>query len=173
MAFSPTFWDDLLIPDTAFRNGASPPAFTTFLGTTQALEFDAGEQVFLSVQVPHSWKEGTTLKPHAHIACPNTTAGNIVIGLEYTIAKPDEIFPSPAAPIESAVFAVPGVAYQHFIVPLPDITMTGKTLSSIIVGRLYRKSGVASAYPNGIFILGFDFHYQVDSLGSLGEYLKT
>lgn len=172
MSFYPQQYDDMRIPDSAVRPGVTAPSLATFLGNIRMYEYAAGKEIEIAAQIPHTWKEGSILHPHCHIVCPNATAGNIVFGMEYTLADVDEVFGAPGAPIESAVTAVPGVAYRHFILELPDIIMTGFKVSAMFCARIYRKSGVAGAYPNAVFMPEFDIHYQMDSFGSNYELHK-
>jgi len=51
---------------------------------------------------------------------------------------------------------------------------TGKTLSSMLICRLYRDpADAADTYPQDVAFLQFDVHYEIDSLGSETEYGKT
>ena len=165
-------WTDLMVPDTQFRAGTAAPTLTVFLGGTRVLAFSSGDEVLFEVQMPHSWALGTALSPHIHLSFPNATAGQYVFGLEYTIAKIGDVFP-PTVSIETAITAAPGVANKHAVLALPSIDMAAFAgLSTMIVARLYRKTGVASAYPQTIFLLEFDYHYQMDTLGSTQEFVK-
>jgi len=172
MTFLPHQYEDLRVPDSMIRPGATAPSLAVFLGGIRMYQYAEGKEVDITIQMPHAWKVGSTVHPHCHLVCPNATAGNIVFGMEYALSDIDETFGAPGAPIESAVTAVPGIAYRHFILELPDIVMTGMKVSAMFVIRLYRKSGVAGAYPNAIFMPEFDMHYQIDSFGSNQEFIK-
>ncbi|MFA6118114.1 MAG: hypothetical protein WC729_29275 [Sphingomonas sp.] len=170
-------WDDLMVPNSAFRIGGTAPAFTNWIGGLYAYAFAEGEQVFFETQFPHTWAcnvaGGAVISPHCHLVFPSAAAGNYVFGLEYTVAKIDGVFGAPGAALETAVTASPGVANKHVIVEFPDIDLTAfGEISAMIACRLFRKSGVAGAYADDIVLLEFDWHIQKNDLGSHGEYLK-
>lgn len=165
-------WDDMRFPGATLRNGATAPPFNAFRGGTYLPQFGAGDEAHVDGQMPHDWVEGTTLHPHVHYSCPDTAVGNFVFGLEITKATPGTgVFPAPTT-IETAVTPTPGVAFGHHIVSFPSLDMTGMLLSTMFVVRAYRKTGVASAYVPGIFVLELDFHYQKDTLGSRQLFIK-
>ena len=57
---------------------------------------------------------------------------------------------------------------HHLMTPNVTITGTGKGISSMIVGRLYRDTGDgwSGTGANAPILLEIDFHFQVDSTGS-------
>ena len=60
-------WTDILVPLTTTRIGSN--AKPDFIETELAYGFpqnDITEKVFFVVQMPHSWKAGTTIYPHVH-----------------------------------------------------------------------------------------------------------
>jgi hypothetical protein len=68
---------------------------------------------------------------------------------------------------------LPATAFKHLLTPLPTMSGSGKTLSSMIICRLYRDADAGAddfAYDAGLFEI--DFHYQIDSDGSRQEYTK-
>lgn len=168
-------WTDLLIPDTSLRNGVSAPSLTVFSGGIRLNAYSEGNEAYLVTQMPHDWVEGSTIKPHVHCSFPDANLGNFVWGFEYLIASP-ALLPAGGAftgmTIETASTAAPALVREHHIVALPDIAMVGKTLSSIIMARVFRKAGVAGPYGSAIFLLHLDLHYQRDALGSRTEYIK-
>lgn len=169
-------WDDLMIPDSAFRVGGTAPDFTNWLGGLYAYAFKAGDQVFFESQMPHCWAfnlvGGAVISPHCHLVFPNANAGDYVFGLEYSVAAVNGTFIAPLT-IESAVTAAPAAANKHVLLELPDMDLSAYAgLSTMLSCRLYRKSGVASAYASSIVLLEFDFHLQKNDLGSHEEYVK-
>jgi hypothetical protein len=170
-------WNDLMIPDTALRNGASAPTLTTFSGGIRLNAYAAGNEAYMGVQIPHSWVEGGIIEPHVHCSFPNANAGNFVWGLEYTFATPG-ILPGSAGglfagtTVESAVTAAPAAALRHHIVELPTIDLAGMKVSTMLLARIFRKAGVAAAYASDIFLCELDFHILQNTLGSRTEYDK-
>jgi len=60
--------------------------------------------------------------------------------------------------------------HEHIIHPLGSIPGAEKTLSSMLVCRLYRSA--SDSYGGDTGLLEIDFHYQIDSDGSRLEYFK-
>jgi hypothetical protein len=180
-----TVWDDLRIP---FNFGTSNTLATTweaFVGVTYLDVFkpSGDDALYFSVQMPHSWKEGTNIFPHIHWTPMSTgTAGNngVFWELEYVWANNGETFPVSTTVISgtSTAPALSGdlVAKRHYITPLgpaEGMDATGKTISSIIICRISRRGNNASDTYNGnAGAMEFDFHYQLDTYGSRQEYIK-
>jgi len=151
-------------------DGASSPSTGVF-----AHAFDAGteEQVYFNTQLPHGWKAGTAISPHVHWSPSNTNTGTVSWGLEYTVQNVDGTFP--ASVIVYANDAGSGTAKDHQIAAFSDITMTGKTLSCMLVCRFFRDAtgvGGTDNYNADAWAHEFDFHIQMDALGSRQEYVK-
>jgi len=67
-------------------------------------------------------------------------------------------------------------AGKHYLAEFADIVpgTTASSLSSILIGRLFRNSSSGSdTYTNKVGLLYIDAHYEVDSFGSFDEYDKT
>lgn len=169
----PLRWDDLRVPMNAqTKGGANDPGFDVFLDTTRVYAFSkaADEELFFSVQLPHTWKEGTDIGPHVHWAPKDTDTGDVVWALEYTWANRDATFPATTT-ISTPADAGDGTAYKHQHVYFSDISGAGKEISSMLVCRIYRDVS-EDDYDNDAFLLEVDFHYQIDTTGSLTEDAK-
>lgn len=170
-----TVWEDLRIPGMSVGAGASAPDLITFIsGGLIVYGFDGGttsEQVYFQVQMPHSWKSGTDIKPHIHWSPINTNAGNVKWFLEYSWQDIDGTYSAPT--IISVTDAAGGTAWKHIVSNFPDISGTGKNISSILVCRLYRNpADAADTYGSDAAFVSFDVHYQVDTLGSRQTTIK-
>lgn len=138
-----------------------------------------GEQeLWFSVQMPHGWKEGSTIYPHVHWTPIEDRAGDEVVkwGLEYTVAKVGGTFPEPT--IISSSDLKPDanddfVALNHLVTGLGSIDMTGMELSAMLMCRIFRDNSVGDNHPHPVALMEFDFHYQIDAAGSLAPYDKT
>jgi hypothetical protein len=169
-------WDDMRINLNRGTTGGDPPTMSTFRPNTQAYRFisDATNSLFFDVQIPHSWKEGSTLRPHLHWSPGNSTnTGSVLWGLDYTWANaeddPDSVFPVST----NVTVADPahGVAFGHQIASFGNIVGTGKYASSVLMCRVYRDGNNGSdTFTGNAFALSLDFHYQIDKSGSLTEY---
>ena len=163
----PNRWEDLRVPMTSAKQGVtSPPGFDVFLDTVRAYAFSkaADEELFFVVQLPHAWKEGSDIIVHAHWAPKDTDTGNVLWRLEYTWANIDGTFGATALTHETQ--DADGVAYKHQKVDMGTIAGAGKTISSMLICRVFRDTS-GDDYDNDAFLLAVDFHYQVDAIGSL------
>ncbi len=169
-----TRWDDIKVPVNAvkIKNVATEPNWDDFLGNTALLWFDNGDDVIFTVQMPHAWKEGTTIYPHVHWTIKNGNLGTDTVtwGLEYSWQKIGQVFGATKTSSGTNLLSVnSGLNYEHLLTPLEPISGSGMNLSSMLVCRLTRSSGTYG--PAGL--LEIDFHYQIDSDGSNQEFTKT
>lgn len=176
-----TRWDDLRVTldngtnaaQLGYLSGSSGPQIWYF-------RYNQGvEAMSFNVQLPHSWKEGTTIYPHLHWAPKNSATGNVEWNFEYTWANYDAATPQvfPAITTSSVVATGPFTANAHAITPLTSsnngIDGTGKKISSILICRIWRDSGTSGdTYNYDAGVLFVDFHIQIDSWGSREEYVK-
>jgi hypothetical protein len=157
-------------------NGAGSSGVYTysFAGGTE-------QEVFFYVQLPHNWKEGSTIYPHVHWS-PQTTgqSGTLVWGIEYSWVNYDAASPEafPNTTLLTAVSAaINGTANngQHLITPFASLTPDNSQnkMSSVLMCRFYRKGGdAADTYNGNAAVLFVDFHYEIDAIGSHTEYIK-
>lgn len=174
-----TAWDDLRFPVQGI-NPAGAADSATRSTVTGFLEFlaDSDNTVGGVAQMPHSWKEGTTIYPHIHIRFPNANAGNTRWRFDYDIANVNENFVNAAGTYTSGTavtVASPLSSTKHVIAPLGSLTMTGKTLSCIIIWRITRLGvgDVLDTYASTVSLLEFDIHYEIDKLGSDNEFTNN
>lgn len=144
----------------------------------KAFNPDIEQEVYFELQMPHAWKEGTDLRPHVHwVPLISGGAGERVTwGLEYTWANIGSTFSDTTIITNNDnIYSEDLVKDKHYITALPVISGNGKTLSSMLMCRLFRdatsnyKSDTYSGYAG---FLEFDLHYMVDSKGSRQEYVK-
>lgn len=173
-------WDDLRVSILGAKlRGNSDPAFVSFRTNgsgsvgVYAYSFSATaeQELFFSVQIPHAWKEDTIIKPHAHWCTSGSATGSVIWGLEYAIADINEVYGNSTI-ITSDALAASGAAYTHYIGALPDIDLTGKDVSAVLICRLFRNATV-DTFAGTTFLTDFDFHYLTDTPGgTLNEYIK-
>lgn len=180
-----TVWDDIRVPVTSTKLGGSrDPGFTVFKTNGAGSQgvfiywFDASieEEIYFTVQMPHSWKEGTDILPHVHWI-PSTTPDNtptqqrVSWGLEYAWANIGDVFPTNTTVItNNTIYPTDTelVQYKHYLTQLSDIVGTGKTISSMLVCRLFRNatSVAYDTYEHDAGLLEIDFHFEQDTIGS-------
>lgn len=174
-----TAWNDLLVnPATARNNGNTSPDWSTFLTPNLNTWFfanSADQEVCFSVQLPHDYKEGSTIYPHIHWSS-TTAAGTsrVMWKLDYQWVNLGDQFTASTSTTLSGYEVVGGsseslVAYEHAITNLGEngISGTGKKISSILMCRLYRAGSDGSdTFTGAAALLSIDFHYEIDSFGS-------
>ena len=142
------------------------------------------KEVFFTMQMPHAWA-GTAVSIHVHwIGNLDDTTAAPIWGLEYTWANIGTVFGnSGIVYTDGKNYTGAGddadiVAFKHYISEFADITPTASQdgISSILIGRLFRRSGDASdtydVAGNKCGLLYIDAHYEVNTLGSRAEYSK-
>lgn len=173
--FDPVVWDDSMVPAIALRTqGTSDPAFEAWQTGIYAYNFSGSalNQVHGSVQLPHGYKVGSTLYPHIHWSPMTTGAGDVIWGLEYAIVTPTGTYGANDT-IYTTAQAAGGTAKVHKIASFTTISGTNLDISSIMMFRLFRDpTASGDTYADKATLLGFDIHFQKDSLGSRTELTK-
>lgn len=187
-----TAWDDLRVAATAAKAaGVKDPGFAKFTdngsGSTGVYLpwFDKTneEELFFTLQTPHGYSEGTTLRPHVHWVVKGAPgAGQFPVwGLEYTWANIGGVFPNTTIIKSDATTAVAAtiqgdstlVAFTHYLTLLPTIEGTGKTLSSQLIARIFRDAGNSDDdLDEDAGLIEIDFHAQFDGFGSSDVFTK-
>lgn len=170
LAGSATTYDDLFVPLTTTKLGATnlPHFDETNVGYLFP-QNDTSEKLYMTVQMPHRWKEGSPIFPHVHFrqgtngvpvykinykwhSISNQTTSNYVV---YTMSTPVATY-------------VSGTIHQ-ICRNSTGIDGTGQTFSSILSIKLYRDD---NSYPGDSMTDQFDLHYEIDSFGTKTEYTK-
>jgi len=175
---SGALWDDIRVPaqNTKLNAAQSEPAFEGFIGGLFAYKFDTSnaddESVHFVVQIPHTYKEGTDIEPHVHWSPDSTNTGNVFWSFEYTVANIDGTFGATTT-IDSLV-AADGVALKHQQADFAFITGSSQLISAVLICRLTRKSAseATDTFTGNACFLEFDFHFEIDTLGSKTEEAK-
>lgn len=174
-------WDDLRMPATALKTGQiNDPDFAQVRdngsGSTGvfAWRFDDSqeEELFFAVQLPHKYKLGSNLKPHIHWMPLSTDTGDVVWGIEYTLAEYGSAFG--VTSLVTVTDAGDGTAYKHQIASLADIDGSDiDVMSTMLLCRIYRDAdNAADTYSGDAALLEFDIHYEIDQAGSSQEFVK-
>jgi hypothetical protein len=180
-----TKWDDLRV---TLDNGSNAAQINSIPGISgpQLWYFRNGqgvEAMSFQVQLPHTWVEGTTIYPHIHwIPRGSNVSGNVQWNLDYSWVNYDpatiQVFP---AATTTAVVTSPAsgnfIQNGHYISALTTgnvgIDGTGKKISSVLICRIWRDSGIASdTYNEDAGVMFLDFHIQINSFGSRQEFIK-
>lgn len=174
-------WDDLRVTldkgsssaTLDYVSGGSGPQIWYFLNASGL------ESMSFTVQLPHTWKEGSIIHPHIHWMPKSSASGNVEWNLDYSWANYDATTPEvfPAHTTSTVVANGPFTAKSHTISALTTgdagIDGTGKKISSILICRIWRNSSNTNdTYNYDAGLLFVDFHIQVDGWGSRQEYVK-
>lgn len=163
-------WDDLRVPLTQTQRGAtSKPDFDVTNVGYLFPQNDNTEILYFIVQMPHSWKIGTDIKPHIH--WQQSADLEATWKLDYKILEVGEAVPAGFTTISGTTVSVTYVSGDlHQQTPLTDIDMSGVTgTSAVILGKLYRDD---NTYTGDALAFDFDFHFQMDAIGSRDENTK-
>jgi len=130
------------------------------------------EELFFEVQLPHGYDEGSIIVPHVHwVPTGAAASGDVRWGLEYTWANIGGSFGTTNS---VGVTDTAGSQYDHQIASFGDISGSGKTISSVILCRLYRDPDHEDDdYGDDAAVVSIDIHVLHDSLGSDEETDKT
>ncbi|PLX01557.1 MAG: hypothetical protein C0595_14280 [Marinilabiliales bacterium] len=179
-----TVWDDIQIPGLAAKAKDKAPVMDIFLGETQLYHFsqaitNSEEQVYFTIQFPHSWA-GTTIYPHVHYTPETNPAADESArwGLEYTWVEYNDVTPI-VFPSTETVYVDAEVssssAKKHLIASFGPIIPSSdqNNISSMMVCRLFRNSGHANdTYTGRVALLQFDIHYEKNTVGSRTDFTK-
>jgi len=179
-----TVWDDLRVPLAEPSTGEIKPSWAKFpygnTGTGAYINwFKASgvDEMYFVVQLPHDWNEGTSIKAHIHWVPSQDGASGPTVprwGLQYTWTNIGETFP--AYTTVYGTTTVPSetlVKDRQYLTPLGTLDATGKTLSSMLVCRIFRDGdNGADTFAGLAGALEVDFHYQKNTVGSRDEYTK-
>lgn len=183
-----TVWDDLMVyPDAAGKvAGTKSPVWTLFKNNGSGsqgaflwmFDKDQEQEVYFTIQMPHSYKVSSNIYPHVHwtTISGTPTATNVVWGLEYTVVAIGGTYTNTTIINTTSVISeigTPSGTSQHLISSFPSISGSGLDFSTVLVCRLFRNTGHTNdTFGNSVGLLGFDIHYEKDTDGSRTEYAK-
>jgi len=167
---SATVFDDLFVPLTTTRQGSNnkPDFDYTNIGYLFP-QNDATEILYLIVQMPHRWKAGSDIFPHVHYN--RTSAGKPTFKIDYSWFNIGSAVAAPGTtlPLATEVITYTSGSIHQINQSTAAISGSGKTMSSILLIKLYRDDNTVSG---DVLTYQFDLHFEIDSLGSNSEYQK-
>lgn len=181
--FMPERWDDDKFPlsgrNLDISSGRIDYDYTDLgVGFQDNARYAATEQISIIGQMPHHWLFGSNVRPHLHWIQNQDKTPNWL--LEYRIYENGATVPSfTSVKCASSVFSYTSGSILQ-ICSFPEIDCsTIDSVSAFIDFKLYRDTGNTSTlftgaddYSGTALAKDFDYHYQVDSTGSLGEFTK-
>lgn len=172
--FIDTFWDDLRFGASALspqnKNDAVPEYDTTNVGWL--FDPDNTESLTIVAQLPHSWKQGSSIQPHIHWEQASDSA--VVWAYQYIWTNVGDTVEAWSAVLKDSVGSQTySAGTLHQITGLDVMDGSDKTLSSIIKIKISRVGGSSGDTElNDVLFTEFDIHYQINSLGSQNEYTQ-
>jgi hypothetical protein len=135
---------------------------------------DDTEIVYTAFQFPHSYKEGSDIEPHIHML--QAVDLQAVFKIDYMWVNIGDA-PTGWTTITLDTYLVTYVSgsMHQVLKASTHIDGAGKGISSILKVKLYRDDDVYidAVNVNGdVLVSDLDVHYQIDSKGSVEEYVK-
>ena len=174
-------WEDIQVPGfSVITQGSADPDLEIFKDNTRAYAFDDNteQEVFFTVQLPHSMKQGSTIYPHVHFSTATGGSGTEVVRwvLEYFWANIDQVYSGATASTAAGTETIASNAYTHQVTKSFDSITPGAgtqdKISSILICRLYRDVDVANDFTGDVYFLQFDIHYEKNTTGSRLQFIK-
>lgn len=171
---NPVQWTDKSFPSTRVRIGAlSKPDFDyTEIGLLFP-QNDDSEKIYITDQMLHQKKMGTSLHLHVHFIQSSSDVPTFVA--EYRWYLLGATVPAAWTTIDTdagtgPAFAYPGSGSILQLIEFPEIAApANETISSNLDIIFYRDDNVVTG---DVLVKFIDYHFQVDSNGSRGEYVK-
>ena len=178
-------WDDLRVPLSEPATGNLKPDWYMFPFGASGLNpflnwFKASgvDEMYFVVQMPHDWKEGSTIYPHVHWVPSQAGASGPTVprwGLQCSWMNLGETHSGYTVEYGTTTTTSEVlVANRMYITPLgTGLTATGKKISSMLICRIFRDGdNAADNYAGLAGALEVDFHYEKNSSGSRLQYIK-
>ena len=173
-------WDDIIVPGFALGSGASAPATTAFTPVTGMNLYgfsgtnSTPDELYATMELPHTYKEGTDLHPHVHWSPATNAAGNVAWQIDYSVQNINNGIVYPNSTRISGASAASTVAFSHQLTEIDGpIPGTGRKIGDVITMRLFRDPTIGQdTYAGAAMLLSLGIHYRRDTLGSRGELTK-
>ena len=169
-----TVWDDIIKDTAAIKPGVSAPNFDVLTGAVRVYAFTnnagADEEVHLTFEMRHSYKEGTNVTPHMHIV-PNSVVAapkNVIkFGFEYEWQNDDSTYAG-STTIYQTYTVVAGDALKKRRIDFAAINGAGKNISGNMIVRVFRTTNTdaTDTYTDKVFLAGIGLHFEIDTVGS-------
>ena len=163
-------WDDLQFPLTQTRQGSNlkPDFDYTNIGLLFP-QNDQTEIVYITVQLPHRWVEGSDIHPHVHVVQAENQQATF--RMQYKWYNQGDAIPGSWTDFNMNQYSSTYVSgsMANIVGSAAAISGTGKKISSILKIKLFR---VDNVYVGDILADHFDIHIQIDGFGSSTEFVK-
>lgn len=168
-------WDDLKFPATAVNppGQASDPTWDII---TPGWRFAPGKTEILHLvgQLPHTYAEGSELRPHIHWTKTSAGVGDVYWQLEVAKASINGVITTfTTTSVTTTVDGTPDTdtTDKHLISAFPSIDGAGLGISDMLIMKLSRIGGdPADTYGADARMLEYDIHVKSRLSGSVKEY---
>jgi hypothetical protein len=178
LALAQPVWDDIVVTTNSVRFGGAAPVSEQLYkgGLVASFASGADNYLYFTLELPHSYKEGTDLLIHFHYVLPVAGSGvgveNIKFDLSFCPAYNNGVFGTPDTTGTVTVDVQNVAADDMQLSALHTITGTNLKISDTILCNIKRDTGVANPYGQDIYMIEVDAHYQVDTIGSRQQFIK-
>lgn len=169
-----TVFKNLYPSSVTVGSGASAASFTVYNGANLfAYEFLGNgvtlKSLQLGFQINHDYKEGSDVVPHIHLYVPDDGSGGVIkFYMNYTWANINATGTISETTISGTLTRTASQGIDNnAILSFGAITGTGKTISSILMCRIYRDpADVTDTFGSSVWLKSTDIHYECDTIGS-------
>ncbi len=172
------YWEELVAPANAVGEGWPAPGASN-VQSGYAYAFPDGPlptdetYIHFTLQMPHSWKEGTDVIPNVRFVFNSDQVNtNVRWRISYSWANIGDNLP-----VSSNIWALSDPtnndSLKHQITKFAPISGAGKKVSSLLLCFLSRNSSdVSDNYTDTARFLSAGLLYQVDTPGSVSQWTK-
>ena len=171
-----TVYDDAFPVQLYTPAGTAAPDLITVAGNIVGWGFDGGstsEFLYGSIELPHSYKEGSDIDFHIHQVNFTAGEGDVKWNLEYVWAPIIGVVDSTATTVFSVNTIATGDTRNCKPVIIATISGVGRKISDVLMFRLYRvPTDAADTFTKDICVTAMGCHFEKDTLGSRTTYAK-
>ena len=172
------FWDDAqVVLGTGHLAGASDPIWTAYKGG-EVLLFNKNQDniMYFTVQLSHKYKHETNLHFHVHMIPVDDVAQNECRWvLTYSWADINQDFPGQTTTTTNQTVAANSAdRHTYFVVDGAVSSASAENnVSSVLICSIMREgTDPADDLDTDVYLAALDFHYQIDSPGSVNQTSK-
>jgi hypothetical protein len=163
-------WVDLDFPIIVRTTGAGIPSLQTLQGNLTAPQWQVNDfNMCEGQELPHCWKEGTTLYFHIHLITNGSDVNNryVAFEVEYAFADLDGVL-SAAQTIPSGDLLIPAATTTktHKLLGVGTLALSTQKIGCHIYTRLKRVAASGTAPTSNPWVTMLQAHIEVDTLGS-------
>lgn len=162
-------WDDLRVPLTQGKLGTLDKPDFDFTNVGYLFpQNDPTEIIYIILQMPHAWREGSTVVPHIHWR--QTVGTAVTWAMDYKWFNLDSAVPGAFTTLTTSSIVFPYTSGSlSQISSFGDLSGSGFLISSLLLIKIYRTDNTTTG---DVLAWDFDIHYQLDMVGSRLQFIK-